>query len=162
MPGHRLAERTGFEPAEAVNLARFPSVCLKPLDHLSKCGANLVCSNIIPKLAIIVNTITASFQTFSAILAHIFAKKGIRKKSYPFCFVCYFVMFFCAVAVLSSATRTTRHKSLVATAVHILSKRGSDGGKCCRVAAATYCDGVSFALGKCAQTDDYRLIRLCW
>lgn len=30
-----LAERTGFEPAEAVNLARFPSVCLKPLDHLS-------------------------------------------------------------------------------------------------------------------------------
>ena len=29
------AERTGFEPAEAVNLARFPSVCLKPLDHLS-------------------------------------------------------------------------------------------------------------------------------
>ena len=31
-----LAERTGFEPAEAVNLARFPSVCLKPLDHLSK------------------------------------------------------------------------------------------------------------------------------
>ena len=31
-----MAERTGFEPAEAVNLARFPSVCLKPLDHLSK------------------------------------------------------------------------------------------------------------------------------
>ena len=30
-----VAERTGFEPAEAVNLARFPSVCLKPLDHLS-------------------------------------------------------------------------------------------------------------------------------
>ena len=30
-----MAERTGFEPAEAVNLARFPSVCLKPLDHLS-------------------------------------------------------------------------------------------------------------------------------
>ena len=33
--GFILAERTGFEPAEAVNLARFPSVCLKPLDHLS-------------------------------------------------------------------------------------------------------------------------------
>ena len=31
-----LAERTGFEPAEAVHLARFPSVCHRPLDHLSK------------------------------------------------------------------------------------------------------------------------------
>ena len=68
MPGHRLAERTGFEPAEAVNLARFPSVCLKPLDHLSKYGANLVCSNIIPNVAQIVNTIQANFETFSAIL----------------------------------------------------------------------------------------------
>lgn len=38
-----VAERTGFEPAEAVNLARFPSVCLKPLDHLSIrfCNGNI-------------------------------------------------------------------------------------------------------------------------
>ena len=71
MPGHRLAERTGFEPAEAVNLARFPSVCLKPLDHLSKYGANLVCSNIIPKLAKIVNTISANFKTFCGCLRQI-------------------------------------------------------------------------------------------
>ena len=68
MPSHRLAERTGFEPAEAVNLARFPSVCLKPLDHLSICGANLICSNIIPNVTQIVNTIQANFPTFSAIL----------------------------------------------------------------------------------------------
>ena len=66
----RLAERTGFEPAEAVNLARFPSVCLKPLDHLSKYGANLVCSTIIPKLDVIVNTITPNFKTFSVIEWH--------------------------------------------------------------------------------------------
>ena len=31
-----LARRAGFEPVEAVHLARFPSVCLKPLDHLRK------------------------------------------------------------------------------------------------------------------------------
>ena len=30
-----LADRRGFEPPDAVNIARFPSVCLKPLDHLS-------------------------------------------------------------------------------------------------------------------------------
>ena len=71
----RLAERTGFEPAEAVNLARFPSVCLKPLDHLSKYGANLVCSNIIPKLAKIVNTISANFQTFCRLCSTKRAKK---------------------------------------------------------------------------------------
>ena len=70
----RLAERTGFEPAEAVNLARFPSVCLKPLDHLSICGANLVCSNIIPNVTQIVNTIKATFQTFCEC---VFAKKHL-------------------------------------------------------------------------------------
>ena len=58
-----LAERTGFEPAEAINLARFPSVCLKPLDHLSKyvCSATFCtsslhrCPNRIPFLSKLVN-----------------------------------------------------------------------------------------------------------
>lgn len=58
-----MAERTGFEPAEAVNLARFPSVCLKPLDHLSKyvCSATFCtsslhrCPNRIPFLSKLVN-----------------------------------------------------------------------------------------------------------
>lgn len=31
-----MAERVGFEPTEAVNLAGFQDRCLKPLDHLSK------------------------------------------------------------------------------------------------------------------------------
>ena len=78
MPSHRLAERTGFEPAEAVNLARFPSVCLKPLDHLSICGANLICSNIIPNVTQIVNTIQANFPTFSVIVC-IFLQRDTKK-----------------------------------------------------------------------------------
>lgn len=76
--GQLLAERTGFEPAEAVNLARFPSVCLKPLDHLSICGANLICSNIIPNVTQIVNTIQANFPTFSVIVC-IFLQRDTKK-----------------------------------------------------------------------------------
>ena len=77
-----MAERTGFEPAEAVNLARFPSVCLKPLDHLSMRfnGSFAFCLNRITNFAKIVNYILRFKQNFAEYA--LTAAKLLKRASY--------------------------------------------------------------------------------